>query len=150
MAMTGKLKIRNGQLYVLYTYDEFTEPFRQRLWWRVLEVHRSPYHAVDPAPDDEVTYQREGRWKAGNRYTVVTGSGGREADLVERERVLPPPSRGKELRWNDGRWERLLRTGWVAAGEGDAPVAAARRRSGKTARQLNDEIKQATGIKVQG
>jgi hypothetical protein len=115
----------------------------------VLEVHRNGYHAADPAPEDEVTYQRGGHWR-GNRYTVVTGDGNREAELVERERVPPPPSRGKELRWNDGRWERLLRTGWVAAGEGDEPTAAQRRRSGKTARQLSDEIEQATGIKVQG
>lgn len=150
MSMIGKLKVRNGQLYVLYTYNEFAEPFRQRLWWRVLEVHRNGYHAADPAPEDEVTYQRGGRWRAGNRYTVVTGDGNREAELVERERVPPPPSRGKELRWHDGRWERLLRTGWAAAGEGEEPTAAPRRRSGKTARQLSDEIEQATGIKVQG
>jgi len=150
MTMTGKLKSRDGKLYVLYTYNEFAEPFRQRFWWRVREVHRSPYHVVDPTPEDEVIYQREGRWKAGNRYTVVTGQGNQEAELVERERVLPPPSRGKELRWNDGRWERLLRTGWVPAGEGEEPTAAPRRRSSKTAHQLNDEIEQATGIKVQG
>jgi hypothetical protein len=149
MTITGKLKIRNGQLYVLYIYNEFAEPFRQRLWWRVLEVHRNGYYAVDPAPEDELTYLRGGHWRAGNRYTVVTADNP-EADLVERERVPPPPSRGKALRWNDGRWERLLRTGWVAAGEGEEPTAAPRRRPRKTARQLSDEIEQATGIKVQG
>lgn len=147
MTMTGKLKTRNGQLYVLYTYNEFAEPFRRRLWWRVLEVHRDAYRPTDPEPEDELTYQRGGHWRAGNRYTVVTGD---EAELDERERVPPPPSRGKELRWHDGQWERLLRTGWVAAGEGKEPTAAPRRRSGKTPRQLSDEIEQATGIKVQG
>ncbi len=149
MTMTGKIKSRNGKLYVLYIYDEFSEPFRQCIWWRVLEVHRNPYHVADPEPEDEVTHRGGGRWSAGNRYSVVTGQSKGEAE-IERVRVPPPPSRGKELRWNDGRWERLLPKGWVAAGEGDEALAALRRRSAKTKRQLNDEIEQATGMRVRG
>lgn len=148
MAMTGKLKSRNGKLYVLYVYNEFTEPFRQYIWWPVLEVHRNAYNMSAPEPEDEVTYRGNGYWAAANRGGVVTGEGNRQAETIERVSVLAPPSRGKELRWNGGQWERLLARGWVAAGDGDARPAA--RRSVKTKRQLNDEIEQATGIRVRG
>jgi hypothetical protein len=148
MAMTGKLKSRNGKLYVLYVYNEFAEPFRQYIWWRVLEVHRNAYNMSSPEPEDEVTYRGNGYWSAGSRGGVVTGDGNNQAETIERVSVLAPPSRGKELRWNDGQWERLTAKGWVAAGEGDARPAA--RRSTKTKQQLNREIEQATGIRVRG
>ena len=147
MVMTGKLKSRNGNLYVLYVNTEFAEPFRQFIWWRVLEVHRNGYNMYSPEPEDELTYQRNGYWSAGSRGGVVTGDGNQPAETIERVGVLPPPSRGKSLRWNDGQWERLTAKGWVAAGEGK-PRPAARRSA--TNRQLNQEIEQVTGIRVRG
>lgn len=126
MAMTGKLKNRNGKLYVLYVYNEFAEPFRQYTWWRVLEVRRNAHNALSPEPEDEVTYRGNGYWSAGSRGGVVTGDGKNQAEMVERVSVLAPPSRGKELRWHDGKWERLMAKGWVAAGEGKARPATRR------------------------
>jgi hypothetical protein len=146
MVMTGKLKSRNGNLYVLHVYTEFAEPFRRFIWWRVIEVHRNGYNNYSPEPEDELTFQRNGYWSAGIRGAVVTADA--PAETVERVSVLPPPSRGKSLRWNDGQWERLTAKGWVAAGEGKPPPAA--RRSATTKRQLNQEIEQVTGIRVRG
>ena len=146
MAMTGKIKRRNDKLYVLYVYNEFAEPFRQYIWWPVLEVHRNAYNMSSPEPEDEVTYRGNGYWSAGNRGGVVTGEGNRQAETIERVSVPAPRSRGKGLRWNDGQWERLTARGWVAAGDGDVRPAA--RRSAKTKRQLDQEIEQATGIRV--
>lgn len=117
--LTGTLKNRNGQLYVLHVYNEFAEPFRQYIWWRVCEVRRNPYNMFSPEPEDELSYRGDGYWASANRGGVATGEGNTKAELVERVSVLAPPARGKSLRWNDGRWERLLAKGWVAAGEGD-------------------------------
>src|SRR5262249_26886701 len=43
MSMEGTLKQRDGKLYVLYTYDEYTEPFRITTWWRVQETRGTGY-----------------------------------------------------------------------------------------------------------
>ena len=40
------------------------------------------------------------------------------AEKVDRV-AIPPPTVGKrEIRWRDGRWEKLMAKGWVPAGEG--------------------------------
>ncbi len=144
MAMTGKILRRNGKLYVLYVYNEHEVPFRQHIWWRVLELHRNPYNLRSPDDGDEVTYKGNGRWSVGLGGFVMTGESKTQAETIERVSVLAPPPRGKELRWHDGQWERLLAKGWVAAGDGDARP----RRRTKTKDQLNDELELATGIRI--
>ena len=123
MAMQGTLKSRNGKLYVLYTYDEFSEPFRQYMWWRVLETRGTGY-GERPQDGDSATSTGGGTWKTHDPSThratgsVTTGTGSTQAESVERVSLNPPSTGGKELRWHDGRWEKLMARGWVPAGEG--------------------------------
>lgn len=122
MAMEGTLKNRNGKLYVLYTYDEYSEPYRQFIWYRVLESRGSGY-GDRPEAGDVATSSRGGEWQTHDPSThratgsVSTGTGSTQAETVERVSVSPPTAGGKELRWHDGRWEKLLAKGWVPAGE---------------------------------
>lgn len=146
--MEGALKSRDGKLYVLYTYDESDEPFRQHLWWRVLETRGTGY-GERPEAGDLVTSTGGGTWRARqpsthrSTGTVWTGTGSTQAEIVERVSVPPPTARGKTLRWHEGRWERYLARGWVSAGEGrpeQAPRTAAPRTPRKSRRELDAEI----------
>jgi hypothetical protein len=128
MAMEGTLKNRNGKLYVLYTSDEYSEPFRQYLWWRVLETRGTGY-GERPEAEDIATSSGGGEWRTRNPSThrstgsVSTGTGSTQAELVERVSIPPPAAGGKELRWRDGRWEKLMAKGWMPAGEGKAKTS---------------------------
>jgi len=126
MAMQGTLKSRNGKLYVLYTYDEFSEPFRQYIWYRVLQSRGNGYG--DRPEDGDIATSSSvgsgGEWQTHNPSThrstgsVSTGTGSTKAESVERVSLNPPSTGGKQLRWHDGRWEKLMARGWVPAGEG--------------------------------
>lgn len=144
--MEGTLKSRNSKLYVLYTSDEYSEPFRQYLWWRVLETRGTGY-GERPEAGDIATSSGGGEWRTRNPSThrstgtVSTGTGSTQAETVERVSIPPPSTGGKELRWRNGRWEKLSAKGWVPAGEGKlkgASKAATPRK--KSPRQLEAEI----------
>jgi hypothetical protein len=150
--MDGTLASRDGRLYVLYVTTEDSEPFRQRLWWRVIEVRGTGY-GERPGAGDVVTRAGGGEWRARNPSThrstgaVSTGTGSERAEFVERVGV-PPPSAGKrELRWRGGRWEKLLAKGWAPAGEGEPkmPRSVAPR---KSERQLDAEIAEVGAMPV--
>lgn len=147
MAIEGTLKARDGKLYVLYTYDESAEPFRQRIWYRVLEM-RGTGHGDRPEAEDIAASAGGGEWRTRNPAThrstgtVSTGGGSARAELVERD-VVPPPVVGrKELRWRDGHWEKLLAKGWVAAGEGRPKAASRVVASRKSKRHIEAEIRE--------
>ena len=128
MAMEGTLKSRDGKLYVLYMSDEYSEPFRQYIWWRVLETRGTGY-GERPEAGDIATSSGGGEWRTRNPSThrstgtVSTGTGSTQAETVERVSIPPPTTGGKELRWRDGRWEKLMAKGWVSAGEGKAKTS---------------------------
>ena len=120
MALEGKIKNRNGQLYVLYTTTLSSEPRRLYKWYRVTGSYSNRYGNARPADGDRATYAGTGQWST----TDGNGSTGRveteDNATIEEVGVEPPPSRGKDLRWHDGQWEKLMKSGWVAAGEGRA------------------------------
>jgi hypothetical protein len=128
MAMEGKIKDRNGKLYVLYATTLSDEPIRHYIWWRVIESYSNKYNAYRPEDGDTATYSHSGSWNTHNRNgstgRVVTGDGKAQAELVETTVVEPPKTRGKELRWNNGRWEKLMASGWVPTGEGTKSTVA--------------------------
>jgi hypothetical protein len=146
--MEGTLKSRDGKLYVLYTYDEYSEPYRQYLWWRVLEIRGTGY-GERPETGDIATSEGGGGWRTRNPAThrstgsVSTGTGSTQAETVERVSIHPPAVGGKELRWRDGRWEKLLAKGWVPAGEGKSKEASQAAAPRKTKRQLDADIDEA-------
>ncbi len=148
MSTEGKLKERNGKLYVLHTYDEYSEPYRQHLWWRVLSTRGTGY-GDRPEAEDIARSSGGGDWQTRNPSThrstgtVSIGTGSTLAELVERVSIPPPTAGGKELRWRDGRWEKLMAKGWTPAGEGKPKAVTAPRK--RSARQLDAEIDQAIG-----
>lgn len=148
MAMEGTLKSRDGKLYVLYAYAEYSEPFRQYIWYRVLETRGTGYGERPEAGDVATSTGGGGEWRTRNPSThrstgsVSTGTGSTQAETVERVSIPPPAVGGKELRWQDGRWEKRLAKGWVPAGEGKLTSKAVTPRK-KSARQLDAEINAA-------
>lgn len=142
----GTLKSRDGRLYVLYTSDEYSEPYRQYRWWRVLEMRGTGY-GERPEAGDVATSEGGGSWKTRNPSThrstgsVSTGTGSTKAEIDERVSIHPPAVGKKELRWRDGRWEKLMAKGWVPAGEGKPKESSAPRK--KSTAQIKREIKDA-------
>ena len=122
MAMQGKLVDRNGALHVLYQTTFDGEPTRRSLYWKVIQTTGNPYGRERPTAGDSVRYSGSGSWAVTNRVAggVSTGDGTADAAFVEDAPVPPPPARGKELRWYQGRWQRLSAKGWIDAGEGSS------------------------------
>ena len=137
MSMEGKLVERDGKLYVVYASTDYSRPSRTVLWWRVVQSTGNPYSAQRPSAGDSArSTGYGGSWTTsggnGSSGSVSTGDGRTQAEFREEVPVLPPNARGKELRWHDGRWEKLMARGWEPAGEGKpaaakAPRAATRR-----------------------
>jgi hypothetical protein len=140
MAMQGKLVDRNGALHVLYqtTYD--AEPVRRSLYWKVLQTTGNPYGRERPAVGDGVRYNGSGSWTVTSRTagSVSTGNGTADAAFIEDAPVPPPSARGKELRWYQGRWQRLSPKGWIDAGEGSAKKS--RSRDARLGAEINETL----------
>jgi hypothetical protein len=124
MAMQGKLVSRNGALFVLYETSHDSEPKITFMWWKVESTKGNPYHCERPEPGDIAVYQSDGRtWQTRRPDThrssgsiTTVGDGNTKADHVETVSAPSPKVRGGvQTRWYQGRWEKLLKKGWVAA-----------------------------------
>jgi len=140
MAMQGKIVERNGKLCVHHAFTENEQPFRQNMFWRILERRREHGGMRVPEVGDIVRYDGSGQWSG--RGSVSTGDGSTQGEI---ERVpVPPPKvpRGRQVRWYQGQWEKLTARGWVPAGEGKPATdpAPIRGRGRKTKAQLASEI----------
>jgi hypothetical protein len=127
--LEGTLKNRDGKLYVVYSTTDYARPVRVILWWTVVKTTNNPYNANRPSAGDKATSRGGGQWSTfganGPSGGVSTGSGSTQAEFREEVEVMPPPARGKELRWRDGQWEKLMAKGWVPAGEGKGKATSA-------------------------
>jgi hypothetical protein len=120
--VTGVLRERNGALFVLYETTLDSEPKIFYRWWRVQRTTADHYGYARPSDGDSVRYAGSGHWHATEKATgrgcgsVYTGDGSTQAEHVE-EVSAPAPKvrRGVEVRWASGRWEKLLKRGWVPA-----------------------------------
>ena len=117
MSLEGKIVNRNGSLFVLCANYHSADPLVTYLWFRIERVTANPYGHERPEEGDLVRYADSGVFHVTNRLagSVYTGSGDSKADHVETVSVPCPPTRGKEARWYNGRWEKRLVKGWVAA-----------------------------------
>lgn len=115
--ITGVLAEKNGALCVMHETTYSDRPALQRVWWAVDRVTVNPYTADRPAAGDIARAQGSSVWHterpadhrvSGSVRTVL------EACAVEETPVPRPKVRG-EVRWYQGRWEKLLKRGWVAA-----------------------------------
>jgi len=118
--MQGTLVERNGQLYVSTTNCSWSTPERVTLFWPVAEIQGNPYNGMRAEAGDVATYQRT-CWTitapAGfpSKGSVrCKGNGDTPAEFVEREPISAPKTRkGVETRYYEGRWQKLLKAGWV-------------------------------------
>lgn len=155
MTIEGRIRHRNGKMFVVYTTTLSSEPRRLIRWWRVIEPYSNRYSMARPEDGDLATHTSGAGavWNTSNR----NGSTGRveveDQATLEEVGVEPPRSGGKQLRWNDGRWEKLMAKGWIPAGEGgpgdpNNPIArtskAPRKKSGA---QLDAEIADALKVR---
>lgn len=119
--MIGKIVSRDGKLWVLYETSRYSEPKIDFLWWEIVQTKASPYGFERPAEGDKVRYNGIGtdEWVACHPETLrVTGTvwTRNKADKTETVSAPSPKVRaGIETRWHDGRWEKLLKKGWVPA-----------------------------------
>jgi len=121
VSMTGRIVRHEGKLCVLYESVNFSEPTMTRMWWVIERTTGNPYTADRPKEGDIAQSQNSGDWRTIDPVTNrSTGSvyidGKKQAEHVDRVPVpLPKVRKGIETRWYMGRWEKLLKNGWVAA-----------------------------------
>jgi hypothetical protein len=100
--MSAKIVKRGDDVFVASTERQYFNPVEYTVLWRVTRVARSPYRPGFPADGDVLQ---------------DVGSSCGVANYESSERPIPPPKvrAGIEVRYTSGRWEKLLRKGWVAA-----------------------------------
>jgi len=120
--MQGTIVERNGKLYVCKIDSAWSIPERITMYWPVAESSGNPYNGNRPGPGDIATYQRScwtttapaGFPSTGSVRCV--GNGNTPAEIVEKSPILAPKVRkGIETRYHEGRWQKLLKSGWVNA-----------------------------------
>ncbi len=120
--MQGTIEIQNEgtpteAIFVRYETNWSHEPVHHTMWWRVDRVTSSPYTHGWPKTGDVVTSNGSNHW-SGPGYSVWF-PGDRECERSETRPIPCPKVRaGIETRWNryqGGRWEKLLKRGWVPA-----------------------------------
>ena len=90
---------------MVYTYDESGEPFRQYLWWRVIEARGTGY-GERPEAGDVATSKGGGVWRTRNPRThrstgsVSTGAGHARTRSREGLVGLAPGPRRSQIRVN--------------------------------------------------
>jgi len=114
--LTGTIETIGGNMYVKYSTTLDSEPTRKTVWWKIDSVRPHAWSSARRWPEtgDEVTsVSGSDEWRAAGY--AVHFPGDRQAEKVEYEPVPCPKTRGKQARWRDGRWEKLLAKGWVPA-----------------------------------
>ena len=126
VALEGKIKNRNGKLYVLFVIR--STPSRYAITCGGACSSRTATNTAWRAPKTATSpYTRT--TAVGTRTTATDLPGARSPATARRK---PSSSRqsasnrprhaAKELRWHEGRWEKLMASGWVPAGEGGVKV----------------------------
>ena len=118
---TITLAARDGKLFVLSEMPGYFEPPLGRSWY-ALGLRAADYEqfvgcALGPTGFGETTYRiflSDGR----PGPTVSLPGGGKQLpEFHETTPIAPPKQRGKALqvRWMNGRWEKLTARGWRLA-----------------------------------
>jgi hypothetical protein len=118
--MQGTIVERNGRLYVRTTISDWSKPELVICYWPVAERTGNQFNGKRPEPGDLATWQRSGFWTtvepAGFPSTgsVLDACGGEKpCEFSEREPI--PQPRARTTRYHEGRWQKLLKAGWVNA-----------------------------------
>lgn len=120
--MQGTIVERNGKLYVMTTTAAWSIPENQSCFWPVAEWTGNPYNGRRPEPGDIATYQRS-CWTTtdptgfpSTGSVRCSGNGNTPAEFVEREPIPAPKTRKDiDVRYHEGRWQKLLKAGWTNA-----------------------------------
>lgn len=119
MSMRGKCLQEGSGIFVVYQTTRHAEPLLDRLWWpvdttRSVGAHRLVGHEVVASHSSEpfrIAPEDPDFWQL-NRFTAYVDPRA-QARKVETEQVLAPKVRkGTLTRWHQGRWQRLLKSGW--------------------------------------
>lgn len=123
MSLKGTFSLTDAGLFFVHTSNDWTEPQRLTLGWKVLEH----WKALSFFADRDRAYFAFDNRPACLQHDVVTFDDGtmpawrfacpdRPAESVSRTPIPCPKVRsGIETRYRHGAWEKLLKTGWVLA-----------------------------------
>lgn len=123
MGLQGKIMAIDGdpnRLGFVSDTTSWVEPLLIRHTWEIPEVRTRGVSWCDPqqaiGKDATLTYGRVHCYLGNGNYldTTLPQGGDTQATFVEKMAVSRPKCR-TETRWHDGRWEKHMRKGWVAA-----------------------------------
>jgi hypothetical protein len=122
--LRGTMVRLDGKLVIRYETANWSEPTRVIMYYPLSEdrssgapwrlegraVVSTGYGEWRGAPEDPDF------WQLRNATAVALNGDKTEAVKVEREPIPCPKVRaGIQTRWHEGRWEKLMKKGWVAA-----------------------------------
>ena len=112
---TLSLVMVHGMPHILQVYHLLEEPVARCLFWAVSHWER---RSGDPGsspfvPGEKVTKVDPWAWmglKSKTAFYLERGGSTLASCVVERP--VPEPKTKREVRWRNGRWERLVRGAW--------------------------------------
>lgn len=107
----------NGKFYVVGAMTRYYEPVIAYSWYPIFSQTCHPSLLVDvllaEGPRIGKTEEFIHPQRNNCRVTIRTDVKPVKTEVVEAPR--PKVRRGVELRWHEGRWQKLLKRGWVPA-----------------------------------
>ena len=123
--LRGTMVRLDGKLVIRYETTNWSEATRSIFFWPLSDdrstgaAFRLEGHAVVSLDDHGgwgVAPEDPDFWQLKNARAVMLNGGKTEAVKVERVEVPCPKVRaGIKTRWHEGRWEKLMKKGWVLA-----------------------------------
>jgi hypothetical protein len=111
MAINGTIVAAQGKLYIEHVDTSWSAPELIRRRWLVYTEVVDGWVGAPARMDGRMV----AIYWAGSSGVVQVDIGIQvECTLVVEPIAAPKGTRGKPVRWNEGRWEKLMARGWVA------------------------------------
>lgn len=114
-----RIDYRDGWLCVVDVDNRWNDPLRVSLWWPAQQGPRDMYEDVIGKPtkvQDSGTFGAY-MWKNGPWFERRLKDGGQTLPVHTDHEVIPCPKvrAGIPTRYEQGRWQKRLKTGWIDA-----------------------------------
>jgi hypothetical protein len=103
---------------VEHSYPRFNEPIQNTVTWKVTGARREAPYGFAPELADGLTVTAQygdSPFQAYGRGGYLILSIDKDGSAIDAPIPCPKVRKGTETRYRNGQWEKLLKTGWVAA-----------------------------------
>jgi len=118
--MRETLQLKNGHLCIRFECDADSEPIKTILFWNIRPCTESEAEGLHFPIGAQMVHSGWGTYYVAGPnldtrlYRLING-GSTQPIATEKLSIPQPKSRGKEMRFHHGNWERKMKSGWKVA-----------------------------------